>query len=213
MYYSRKPHKFYQLNKAFGNKPFQLLDVGCGNHSPSHTKQLFKNCSYHGIDLEFNPEYYESDKIAIEKMFIINLDSLNFDEIENNFYDAIIMCHVIEHLNYGEKVLSLLNKKLKPGGFFYIECPSPKSVNFPSKKGTLNFYDDPTHVRIYSTESIISTLSTENSVVSFGVVCSFINLILTPYKIIKSIIMRGYIRGYVFWDLYGFASYVLFQKK
>jgi len=38
---------------------------------------------------------------------------------------------------------------LKPGGVAYFETPDPKTINWPSAKGqfTLNFYDDPTHVR------------------------------------------------------------------
>ena len=213
MYFSTKAHKFHILKSIIGNKKLNVLDVGCGNHSPSETIMNFKNIIYHGLDMEINPNYFESDKMAIKKMFISNLDDLNLSEIENNFYDVIIMCHVIEHLKFGEQAISLLNSKLKSGGFFYIECPSQKSVNFPSVKGTLNFYDDDTHVKTYSTETIIETLNAENNVISYGTVRSFINLILTPYKMLKSKITRGYVRGYVLWDLYGFANYVMFQKK
>lgn len=213
MYFSTKAHKFHILKDIIGDKKLNILDVGCGNHSPSETKLNFKNCIYHGIDLEVNPNYYESDKAAIEKMFILNLDDLNLIEIENNFYDVIIMCHVIEHLHHGEELIKLLNSKLKKGGFFYIECPSPKSLNFPSMKGTLNFYDDKTHVKIYSVSTITNTLKDENNVISSGIVRSFFNLLLIPYKILKSKISRGYVRAYIFWDLFGFANYVLFQKK
>jgi SAM-dependent methyltransferase len=213
MYFSIKAHKFHILKNIIGNKKLNVLDVGCGNHSPSETIRNFNNITYHGLDLEINPNYFESDKLAIKKMFIANLDDLNLSEIENDFYDVIIMCHVIEHLHNGEKVISLLNSKLKKNGYFYIECPSPKSVNFPSMKGTLNFYDDDTHVKIYSIDTIINVLKNETVVISSGVVRSFFNLILIPYKILKSKISRGYIRAYILWDLYGFANYVLFQKK
>lgn len=33
---------------------------------------------------------------------------------------------------------------------FFWEWPRINSTKFPSKKGTLNFFDDETHVRIYS---------------------------------------------------------------
>ncbi|MBS1745712.1 MAG: methyltransferase domain-containing protein [Bacteroidetes bacterium] len=60
------------------------------------------------------------------------------------------MAHVIEHLHNGDEVLKLFLTKLKDGGFFYIEYPGKKSLNLPSMYGTLNFYDDPTHVRMFS---------------------------------------------------------------
>lgn len=213
MYFSTKAHKFHVFKDIIGNKKLNVLDVGCGNHSPSETKLNFKNIVYHGLDLEVNPNYFESDKSSIEKMFISNLDDLDLKEIENNYYDVIIMCHVIEHLHNGEKVISLLNSKLKKNGYFYIECPSPNSVNLPSMQGTLNFFDDVTHVKIYSIDTIINVLKNETVVISSGVVRSFFNLILIPYKILKSKISRGYIRAYILWDFFGFANYVLFQKK
>jgi 2-polyprenyl-3-methyl-5-hydroxy-6-metoxy-1,4-benzoquinol methylase len=53
------------------------------------------------------------------------------------------MTHVIEHLYNGDKVLKNILSKLKSNGFF-----------LPSMYNTLNFYDDPTHVHVYSVKEL-----------------------------------------------------------
>ena len=66
------------------------------------------------------------------------------DRINGNF-DLIISLHNIEHCNNPEKTFKSMMNKLKIGGFMYIVTPSLNSINFPSRKGGLCFYDDPTH--------------------------------------------------------------------
>ena len=38
-----------------------------------------------------------------------------------------------------------MKKCLKKGGIIYLVTPSEKSIDFPSREGTLNYYDDKTH--------------------------------------------------------------------
>jgi SAM-dependent methyltransferase len=67
--------------------------------------------------------------------------------------DAITCLHVVEHLNDLSQLLSEAGRLLKPGGLLYVETPHPRTVTLPSPPGksagtfTLNFFDDPTHVR------------------------------------------------------------------
>ena len=127
-----------------------MLDVGVGNHSPSQFKKYFPSSVYHGIDIDVNYNNTPDDVSKVDQFFKLDLTKLNFDEIPNNYYDGIIMAHIIEHLENGDQVISLLSTKLKSGGYIYIEYPSAKSIKFPTKQGTLNFYDDSTHVRLYN---------------------------------------------------------------
>ena len=67
--------------------------------------------------------------------------------------DAITCMHLIEHLNDLTLLLQEAARLLKPGGRIYFETPHPKSLALSSPAGaaagtfTLNFFDDPTHVR------------------------------------------------------------------
>lgn len=66
--------------------------------------------------------------------------------------DAITCMHVIEHLDDWQNLIAETARVLRPGGRIYFETPHPKTVHLPSAKGkfTLNFFDDPTHVRVVS---------------------------------------------------------------
>ncbi len=131
----------------------------------------------------------------------------------DNYYDIIIMSHVIEHLHNGDQVLLALMPKLKKNGVFYVEFPSEKSIHFPSMKETLNFFDDSTHCRIYSLKEVCNIFMTRGfKIIQARKRRSVFNIILMPIKIIVQLLTKGYVRGGVFWDLYGFADYVIARK-
>ena len=67
--------------------------------------------------------------------------------------DAITCMQLVEHLRDSTLLLQEAARLLKPGGRIYFETPHPKSLTLSSPHGravgtfTLNFFDDPTHVR------------------------------------------------------------------
>lgn len=209
------PPKFKYLKKRFGNKEtFNFLDVGCGNHSASYTKAFFPQCKYYGIDATRQYNTSDEDFSLMEKFYEKDITNLDFADIPNSFFDVIMMTHIIEHLNNGDDVIIGLLPKLKKGGIIYIEYPSAKSVHFPSKPETLNFYDDPTHVRIYTIKEICELLERHGfKINNAGTRRSYLNILLMPARILYNKIKRGFVPGSVYWDLYGFAEFVYAQKK
>ena len=81
-------------------------------------------------------------------------------------------------------------------------------------KGTLNFYDDKTHKKIYD-RNLIENIFLKNGfeIIRSGVKRDALRIIFLPYMIIKSLIRDGYIRGRAFWDLLGYSYYILAKKK
>jgi len=80
--------------------------------------------------------------------------------------------------------------------------------------GTLNFYDDPTHVRIYSVEEIARLLENAGStVISSGTRRNPAFLLAMPFRIAGAILRRKRLEGNIFWDLLGFAEFVFARKK
>ncbi len=207
-------YKFRFIKKAFGNKNFILLDIGCGNHSPSKTKSIFPNCSYFGLDIDKTYNNDATDLIVAEAFYELDLTKLEFDLIPDNSFDFIRMTHVIEHLHNGDEVLKKLLSKLKNGGFFYIEYPGKKSLRLPSMYGTLNFNDDPTHVRLYSVRELKKIFEAYDCIIlKAGTRRNIWNILTMPAKMIISIIKRERLRGDIFWDVTGFAEYLFVQKK
>lgn len=207
-------NKFIYIKKSFGNKPFRLLDIGAGNHSAAKTKMIFPQCEYHGVDREKDYNNSEEDFRLMKSFYEMDLTKLEFSSIPENYFDGIWMVHVIEHLYNGDDVIKGLLQKLKKGGYMYIEYPGVKSTRLPSMYGTLNFKDDPTHVRLYSTKEISALFdSNDCKVLESGTRRNPWYIIAMPFRIIAYFIKRKKIHANVFWDLLGFAEYVWIQKN
>jgi hypothetical protein len=123
------------------------------------------------------------------------------------------MSHVIEHLSNGDDVVRKLIEKLKPGGFFYIEYPGIKSTRLPSMRGSLNFYDDSSHVRIYSVAELTNVFTQSGcSVIKSGTRRNWFYILGMPVQVIKSVLQGRKLQGHIFWDLLGFAEFLYVKK-
>jgi hypothetical protein len=206
--------KFSFLKQAFGNKPFRLLDIGAGNHSATKAKTVFPNCEYHGVDMERDYNNTEADLKAMDAFYEMDLTRLDFASIPDNYFDAIQIAHVIEHLYNGDEVIKGLLPKLKSCGYIYLEYPGEKSTRLPSMHGTLNFKDDPTHVRVYSVKELSALLTTNGcTVLKSGMRRNGWFMLAMPFRIIKSWVRGKKLQGNIFWDVLGFAEFVWARKK
>jgi ubiquinone/menaquinone biosynthesis C-methylase UbiE len=205
--------KFSFLKRAFGNKPFRLLDIGAGNHSATKAKTVFPNCEYHGVDMERDYNNSEEDLKLMDAFYEMDLTKLNFTAMPDNYFDAIQIAHVIEHLYNGDEVIKGLLPKLKSGGYIYLEYPGEKSTRLPSMYGSLNFKDDPTHVRVYSVKELTALLEANGcKVLKSGLRRNGWFIMATPFRIIKTWASGKKLQGNIFWDLLGFAEFVWARK-
>jgi SAM-dependent methyltransferase len=213
------PTKLQAARNRFGKEPIKVLDVGCGNRSCEIARRWLNIQEYVGVDRE----YWHGDKAGyegIDRMVFTDLDAdPSLAEVEDGHFDLIILNHVIEHLRNGETVLASLHRKLRPGGMIYIETPDIATLNYPSAIGFMNFYDDPTHQRVYEVRSLVVEMMRIGFVVNrfgrrrdwrrmalFSLPMLVINLLYSlPVK--KTIDARG------LWDLFGIASFVIATRK
>jgi 2-polyprenyl-3-methyl-5-hydroxy-6-metoxy-1,4-benzoquinol methylase len=207
------PAKFRYIDREFSSKKINFLDIGAGNHSASKTKDWFPDFEYHGVDLDKNYNNDQHDFELMSKFYELNLEHLQFDEIPNNYFDFIMLAHIIEHLKNGDLVIENLMPKLKKGGCIYIEYPGQKSTTLPSMQGTLNFYDDPTHVRVYSTTELENVLKKHDmKIISSGYRRHMPTMLMMPVKFIYNLLYKRQLVASIFWDYFGFAEYVYAKK-
>jgi SAM-dependent methyltransferase len=206
----RRPVRFVEVHRRHGDRPFRLLDVGAGNHSASVTKLWFPRCHYAGIDRDRHYHNDAADFAAMDEFFELDLTRLEFGAIPDASYDVLLLAHVIEHLANGDAVLRALVPKLKPGGMIYVEFPGPRSLHLPSKKGTLNFHDDETHVRVFTAGEVAGILRACGlTIVRAGTRRDPRGILLLPIFALRAKQKHGYVPGGVFWDLFGFADQVV----
>jgi SAM-dependent methyltransferase len=205
--------RFNFLIKNFKDSSFSILDVGAGNHSAKKFKYLFPNSKYNEIDLDKTYNNDKEDFESMESFYEMDITVLQFELIPNNYFDVIIMSHIIEHLPNGDLVIEGLITKLKLNGHIYIEFPGFKSTKLPSMHGILNFYDDPTHVRIYSLDEPSHILLRNGIKFVLKVTRkNLLRIVPLPFLSFISTNSKKSFIGTVFLDLLGFAEYITGMK-
>jgi hypothetical protein len=135
----------------------RILDVGCGNHSPTITKHWFPKSHYCGADIQ-NYNNDERDLAAMDEFFPIALDGSGFEGIPERSSDLVIINPIIEHMSDPKPAVAAACKKLTLGGYIWIALPSVRSLSLPSAEGTLNSCDDDTHVRVVDVKNVSNIL-------------------------------------------------------
>ena len=193
-----------------------MLDIGIMNGSPILAKRWFPQCTYHGLDISASM-LSQSESEKIDRLFIADLETDDLEEVPDGLYDVIVVNHVIEHLRNGLPALTRLAEKLKPGGHLYVEFPSVRSLSFPSGDGTLNFQDDPTHVRVYTLAEVANNLMDSGLKIITagrpkGITRTFLwFFLMIPLQIFNLITRRRlHARGLTF--LLGFSDFVYAVK-
>jgi SAM-dependent methyltransferase len=134
-----------------------LLDLGSSDgETLNHIAELRPDLRLCSADKFGHPEHYPSGCDFQRCDFV--KDRLPWPD---GSMDAITCMHVVEHLDDLQNLLAEIARLLKPGGHVYFETPHPKTVDLPSAKGkfTLNFFDDPTHLRVVTMAEMAKPLT------------------------------------------------------
>jgi len=211
------PTKFLYARRVLSAPDLRILDIGCGNNSPSITKHWFPHCHYSGADIQqYNND--NNDLSAMDTFYPVGVDGSGYSEIPDRSYDLIILHHVIEHMTAPSPILAQICSKLKPGGCIWIAFPSVRSLSFPSAaEGTLQFCDDDTHVYVPSVREISNVLLANGiKVLHAGrtrdVVRTMVGVAVLPWALLRRLVTgRFVVRG--LWYVLGFEDHVFGQRR
>lgn len=190
----------------------KILDVGCGNDSSFLIKSKVPDCFYVGIDIGD----YNQKKPNLADKYILTSPDLFSQEIQKfrEQFNVVISSHNIEHCNDRVATIIAMLNSLEIGGNIYISFPCSDSVSFPSRGGTLNYFDDLTHKPPPPNyDHILELLKKCNFDVDFSernykpIVLRIIGAILEPFSKISKRVLIGT------WEFYGFESIIWATKK
>lgn len=191
-----------------------LLDVGCGNNSPFWVKVRRPDILYTGLDIGDYKQRFATSRWA--DRYIITTSEKFADEIAHfqNCFDAVISSHNLEHCDEPDRTLKAMLHAVKKGGRFYLSFPCEESVSFPKRKGTLNFYDDKSHLNRLDFKDTIHSIKAEGFTIDYAVKRSrplFLFLIGFLFEPIAWVFSCNLPAGAT-WALYGFESVIWASK-
>ena len=209
------PTKFLYARRRLPAIPLHILDIGCGNNSPTTTRRWFPNCHYAGADIQ-NYNNDPGDMAAMDQFYQVGEDGSGYSAIPDNTYDFVILHHVMEHMKLAMPNLEAICSKLKPGGYIWIAFPSLRSLSLPSGEGTLQFCDDPTHVYVPGIREITNVLLANGvRVLHAGRSRSWSRELLgaavLPFAFLRKLI-TGRLSGRGLWYILGFEDHVFGQR-
>jgi SAM-dependent methyltransferase len=133
-----------------------LLDLGSSDgETLRHIAELRPDLRLHAVDVAGDPEQYPADC----RFHRANLENERLPWPDGSM-SAITCMHLVEHLHDLNPLMGEAARLLGPGGRIYFETPHPKTLTLPSPRGkgsgtfTMNFHDDPTHVRLVPTSEL-----------------------------------------------------------
>lgn len=211
------PMKFKFVRNKFQLPP-RVLDIGCGNHSPTLTKRWFPGCYYAGADIQtYNNE--DRDLAVMDDFYPVGTDGSGYDAIPEAAFDLIILNHVVEHMANPVPIVAKLCSKLKPNGYMWIAFPSLRSLSLPSSSDeTLQFCDDPTHIRVPDIREITNALLANQVRVLHagrsreGFFTSLSDIVKFAKRLLKWS-ATGKFSGKGMWYLLGFEDHVFGQHR
>jgi SAM-dependent methyltransferase len=186
----------------------RILDVGCGNDSPALFKNIRPDIYYVGLDIGDYNQVSDHTKYADEYILVSPEQfSTKIAEMSASF-DAVVSAHNIEHCNDPQNVLVAMLRALTPGGRIFLSFPSEASARFPSRGGTLNFFDDPTHTTLPNFEKIRAAIEAEGCAIDVAIrryrplYHRLRGLLAEPLSKRRNQVMYGT------WALYGFETII-----
>jgi hypothetical protein len=154
---------------------------------------------------------------AMDSFYLLGGDGSGYSAVPDGAYDFVILHHVVEHMLDPLPILATVCSKLKPGGLIWIGFPSLRSLSLPSGETTLQFCDDPTHVRVPNIWEISNVLLANGvKVLHAGRSRSFIREALgaavLPMALLRKLV-TGRLSGSGLWYILGFEDHVFGQRK
>lgn len=147
-------------------KNSEFLDIGCSDGGLSFWKEwmdpIRNDIKINGVDL-VKGAYVD----RLKSFYICNLEKEKLP-YKDNYFNAIYMCHVLEHIKEPKEIIAEISRVLKKEGTVYIEVPGTNSLVIPKKEdfeekgfkvSTMNFYDDKTHLNAYDTDKLLEIFS------------------------------------------------------
>lgn len=157
-----EPEIAHRLPVEFRSVSGKILDVGCGAGAFTGTiKRKRLDLEIYGVDISKKAIKIARKDFPDIKFSVASAYRLPFPD---DFFDATVMNHVLEHLDDPDKALAELGRVLKPRGLFWSITPleGDRLVLSPSRRLAEKYHG---HLQRFSRASLLSLLERNNFMV------------------------------------------------
>ncbi len=126
----------------------RVLDFGCGNGTLLDNLKL-AGWECYGLDVDPKAVAY-----CQEKGLNVNVGDIPSQNYPDNFFDAITINHVIEHVHEVDGLLKSCYPKLKKGGKLVIATPNTKNWQRGLYKENWFQLDPPRHLHLFNPDNL-----------------------------------------------------------
>ena len=195
----------------------RILDLGCGKgNNGVAIRAIRPTIELHGVDI-----LPEGDVPAFYAYKLVDLDK-GVLPYPDDYFDAIIFTHVIEHLRSPLPIAKELKRIMKRNAMIYVETPNWTSLFVPSfgfhreQHNPFNFYDDHTHVKPWTKHGLFEFLfqACGLRVLKVGNTRNWLRVPIDCPVILFGLLAgkRSYVISSV-WNLYGWCIYATGVKE
>ncbi|MEN8127977.1 MAG: class I SAM-dependent methyltransferase [Planctomycetota bacterium] len=139
--------------QKFVSPPAKVLDIGCGNG------RFLGYLIPHGYEAYgFELPGKSAERAAAIPGLKLSTEPLAPESFSENYFDAISLWHVFEHLTEPQKALDIIDTILQPGGYLFLSLPNIESIQSRLFKGKWLHLDPPKHLFFPAPKTLIAEL-------------------------------------------------------
>jgi 2-polyprenyl-3-methyl-5-hydroxy-6-metoxy-1,4-benzoquinol methylase len=127
----------------------RVLDVGCGG-GERLAKLREMGWEVYGQDIDSEAAAHARTRFQID----VRVGPLENSGFQNDFFDSVVMNHVIEHVHDSEALLRKCKALLKPGGELIVVTPNSRSVTHRYFGSCWRGLEPPRHILIFTEGSL-----------------------------------------------------------
>lgn len=142
---------FSQLLRYFGRrrKTIQLLEIGCHQGDLLEIVKDDPKFDAIGLDLAEKPlEYAQSRGLNVH---LSDLETMNF---ASDSFDFVVALHVLEHVQNPERLVSQIQRVLRPGGYFIAVMPCVSHIKARLAGPRWHYWAPPSHLWYFSPSTL-----------------------------------------------------------
>jgi SAM-dependent methyltransferase len=179
----------------------KVLDIGCGNGKFLKHLSALGNYELYGTELEGG----SAERASLIKEVKLKTGYLKEDDFPEEYFHAVTLFHVFEHLEEPKRTLEIIQKILKKNGVLILSFPNISGWQAKIFKGKWYHLDPPRHLIFFAPDDLAKII---NDMGFMLVRKNYFSFEQNPYGWVQSILNSvGSRREYLYEKLKGNKKY------